>query len=167
MNSAPEEFNQLRKLLALKRHEVPPPGFFERFPDKVVARIEAEGLGGRVSWWRRLFPQLDAKPVLACAYGLVVVGLLAVGVGVSQSLDTEQEAAPDPGLLDRTNQSGVQRESGKRSSQFPLRRESAPSDPRQRSPPLSRFFGMFAGQLGAPASAHNFSITIVWFSSAR
>ena len=97
MNSAPEEFNQLRKLLALKRHEVPPPGFFERFPDKVVARIEAEGLGGRVSWWRRLFPQLDAKPVLACAYGLVVVGLLAVGVGVSQSLDTEQAAAPDLG----------------------------------------------------------------------
>ena len=97
MNPSPEPFDRLGKLLALKRHEPPPPGYFNHFSDKIIARIEAEGLCTQVSWWRRLFPQWDAKPVLACAYGLVITGLLAIGVGVSQSLDTEEAAAPDLG----------------------------------------------------------------------
>ena len=62
-----------------------------------MARIEAEGLCIRISWWQRLFPELDAKPVLACAYGLVIMGLLSIGVGVSQSLDTEEAAASNVG----------------------------------------------------------------------
>jgi len=96
MSSSPENFDQLRKLLTVKRHEQPPPGYFNHFSDKVVARIEVEGLKMRVSWWQRLFPELDAKPVLACAYGLVMMGLLAVGIGVSQSLDTQEASAPNP-----------------------------------------------------------------------
>src|SRR2546427_6141669 len=95
MNPSPEEFDALRKLLALKRHEPPPPGYFNHFSDKIIARIEAQGLCTRNSWWHGLFPEWDAKPVLACAYGLVIMGLLAIGVGVSQSLDTEEAAAPD------------------------------------------------------------------------
>ena len=97
MNPAPEEFDRLRKLLALKRHEQPPPGHFNHFSDKIIARIEAEGLCARNLWWQRLFKEWDAKPVLACAYGLVIMGLLAIGVGVSQSLDTEETAAPNLG----------------------------------------------------------------------
>jgi len=97
MNSAPEEFNQLRRLLALKRREQPPPGHFNHFSDKVIARIEGEGLCTRNSLWQRLFPEWDAKPVLACAYGLVIMGLLVIGVGVSHSLETEEAAAPDLG----------------------------------------------------------------------
>ena len=97
MNPSPEEFDRLRKLLTLKRHESPPPGYFNHFSDKIIARIEAEGQCIRISWWQRLFPELDAKPVLACAYGLVIMGLLAIGVGVSQSLDPEETAAPNLG----------------------------------------------------------------------
>src|SRR5213075_1222791 len=97
MNPPPEEFDRLKRLLALKRHELPPPGYFNHFSDKIIARIEAEGLSAQISWWQRLFPDLDAKPVLACAYGLVIMGLLAIGVGVSQSLDTEETAAPNLG----------------------------------------------------------------------
>jgi len=94
MNPSPEEFDQLKKLLALKRHEQPPPGFFNHFSDKVIARIEAEGVIMPVSWRQRLFPDLDAKPVLACAYGLVITGLLVVGLGISASLDSEESVAP-------------------------------------------------------------------------
>ena len=65
MNPSPEEFDRLRKLLTLKLHEPPPPGYFNHFSDKILARIEAEGLFIRNSWWQRLFPELDAKPVLA------------------------------------------------------------------------------------------------------
>ena len=97
MNPSPEEFDRLRKLLTLKRHEPPPPGYFNHFSDKILARIEAEGLFIRNSWWQRLFPELDAKPVLACAYGLVIMGLLSIGAGVSQSLDTQETAAPNLG----------------------------------------------------------------------
>jgi len=97
MNPASEEFERLKKLVALKRCEPPPPGYFDHFSDKVIARIEAEGLSARNSWWQRLLPEWDAKPVLACAYGLVIMGLLAVGVGVSQSLETGEAAAPDLG----------------------------------------------------------------------
>jgi len=97
MNPSPkelEEFRQLRSLLTLKRIEQPPPGYFDHFSDKVVARIEADALVMRVSWWQRLFPGFDAKPVLACAYGLVITGLLVVGLGVSQSLESDESAAP-------------------------------------------------------------------------
>ena len=71
MNPAPEQFDRLRKLPTLKRHESPPPGYFNHFSDKIIARIEAEGLCARNLWWQRLFKEWDAKPVLACAYGLV------------------------------------------------------------------------------------------------
>jgi len=97
MNRAPEEFDQLRKLLVLKRHETPPPAFFNHFSDKIIARIEAEALVARISWWQRLFPDLDAKPVLACAYGLVITGLLVVGLGISESLEPEESAAVNLG----------------------------------------------------------------------
>jgi len=97
MNSSPEEFDRLKKLLVLKRHEPPPPGYFNQFSDKIIARIEAEGLHDQISWWQRLFPNLEAKPVLACAYGLVITGLLAIGVGVSQSLENEETAAQNLG----------------------------------------------------------------------
>ena len=97
MNTSPEDFDQIRKLLALKRHEPPPPGYFNHFSDKVIARIEAQGLVMRPSWRQRLFPELDARPVLACAYGLIITGLLVVGLGVSQSLDSEESPAPTLG----------------------------------------------------------------------
>jgi hypothetical protein len=97
MNPSPEEFDQLRKLLTLKRHEQPPPGFFNHFSDKVIARIEAEALITPISWRQRLLPDLDAKPVLACAYGLVITGLLVVGLGISASLDSEEGVAPNLG----------------------------------------------------------------------
>lgn len=89
MNSAPEDFDGLKKLLALKRCEQPPPAFFDHFSDKVIARIEAARQAPRLSLWQRLFPELDARPVLACAYGLIITGLLVVGLGISESLESE------------------------------------------------------------------------------
>lgn len=98
MNSSPEELDRLKKLLALKRYEQPPPGFFNHFSDKIIARIETGRPATRPSLWQRLFPELDAKPVLACAYGLVITGLLVVGLGVSESLESDAaNTAPNLG----------------------------------------------------------------------
>lgn len=91
MSSSPGDFDQLQRLLSLKRHEQPPPGYFLHFSDKVIARIEAEGLGrrGSGSWWQRLWNGLDASPLLAFGYGGTVVGLLLVGVGVLDSVEPD------------------------------------------------------------------------------
>jgi len=98
MNSSPENFDQLRKLLAIKRYEQPPPGYFNHFSDRIIARIEAGDQAiGATSWWHRWVLCLDARPVLACAYGLAISGLLAAAVGVSQSLESDQtDAAATP-----------------------------------------------------------------------
>ena len=39
MNETKPDFSELKRLLKLKRHEVPPPGFFNHFSEEVVARI--------------------------------------------------------------------------------------------------------------------------------
>ena len=47
MKESGQNFDELKKLLKLKRHELPPPGFFNHFSDEVVSRIRAgEARGG-------------------------------------------------------------------------------------------------------------------------
>lgn len=87
MTPESEEFAELRRLLALKRHEQPPPGYFASFSDKVIARIEAEKHAVQMSWWRRLVTGVDLKPVLVCAYSLSVAGLIVVAFGLASSDD--------------------------------------------------------------------------------
>jgi len=103
MSHSPDEFGRLRSLLALKRHEVPPPGYFDDFSRQVIVRIRAgdvaeerQGLlsffaGSR--WLEALF-SFQAKPALACVFGLAVCGVLLVGAFHSES--NSQNAA---GLL--------------------------------------------------------------------
>ncbi|MBI4657473.1 MAG: hypothetical protein HY735_01280 [Verrucomicrobia bacterium] len=92
MSRPEEEFPKLTKLLAWKRHEKPPPAYFDRFREKLIDRIEAEELVEYSSWWRWLVEKFDAKPLLVCAYGLVISGLLLAGFRVSQMLEGEVAA---------------------------------------------------------------------------
>jgi hypothetical protein len=80
MSPLPENFDALRRLLGLKRHEQPPPGFFLDFPDRVLARLEMADAHQAVPWWRRYFEALDLKPALAAAFGLAVVSMYFVGL---------------------------------------------------------------------------------------
>ncbi len=82
MNDSQEQFDQVRRLLVLKRHEIPPPGYFDHFSDRVIARIESETLVLEGSWWRRLVMSFDAKPIVAGAYSLGLGGLLFVGLSL-------------------------------------------------------------------------------------
>jgi hypothetical protein len=131
MNPQPENFEQLRRLLIVKRHERPPPGFFDDFSRRVILRIKAGDLGDEAvgigpwfwntPWLQRFFSALEQKPALAGAFSLSVCGLLLAGilcsvapadpgrpdlVGGSQSLAAiavPQVAEPSPVFVSSTN----------------------------------------------------------------
>jgi len=89
MNPETPNFDQLRKLLALKRYEVPPPRYFNDFSSSVIARLsepQREGL----SWWQRLGFDFDLRPALMCGVGIVVCGMLSFGlIGAMQVVDSQ------------------------------------------------------------------------------
>ena len=84
MNPDSENFDSLRQLLALKRHEIPPPGYFDGFSRNVRARIKAgengEEFGGADSLIKRFLGMFDVKPVFAGAFGTAVCAFLISGI---------------------------------------------------------------------------------------
>lgn len=87
MNPDSQDFDSLRQLLALKRHEVPPPGYFDRFSRDVMARIKSGDAGeelGNDSWFRRFLGMFDVKPVFAGAFGTAVCAFLISGIVSSE-----------------------------------------------------------------------------------
>ena len=90
MSPETENFESLRRLLALKRQEQPPPGYFDNFSRQVIARIQAGERGddavgfGRWLlegvWLQRFWDAFETKPALAGAFGVLVCGLLISGV---------------------------------------------------------------------------------------
>jgi len=67
-----DQFESLRRLLALKRHECPPPGHFDRLADRIHTKLQA-GLGAVApTWWERLVAQFDIRPAFATALALAV-----------------------------------------------------------------------------------------------
>ena len=103
MSEDTENFEQLRRLLALKRHEQPPPGFFNNFSRQVILRIQAGERGGEVTlleqfsweapWLQRIWAALETKPILAGAFGLALCSLLIAGVVFADKTDVASGAA--------------------------------------------------------------------------
>ena len=93
------------RLLALKQHEQPPPGYFEHLSSGVIARLSAcearqggwwEDILEEALWLRRLWSAIEAKPILAGAFGVVVGGLVVSGVVYSQKLDQAAVTSSPP-----------------------------------------------------------------------
>lgn len=74
-----EQFEQLKKLLALKRHEQPPPGYFDRLPRQICAAIEAEQ-AARNRWFSRMWSSLQAKPAFGGVLALGMCGMIVAGI---------------------------------------------------------------------------------------
>ena len=79
MNSQSDNFEQIRKLLSLKRYEQPPPGYFESLSARIVSRIESAE-SDRPGLWERLGFAFGSKPAFVCALGVVVCGLFCIGI---------------------------------------------------------------------------------------
>jgi hypothetical protein len=95
MNSDPDDFEALRKLMTLKRHEQPPPGYFSRLPDKIAARLEREG--GQPGFWEKILAGLTFRPAFAYSFALAAFGALTFSVIFSVRTQPQESAQTPPG----------------------------------------------------------------------
>ena len=97
MNENENNFESLRRLLALKRHETPPPGYFNNFSSQVLQRIRAgqadtsanlrrSCLAMRLGW-QNCCNAFDAKPVFAGAFAGALCLLLLFGIVYAERPD--------------------------------------------------------------------------------
>lgn len=86
--------DSLRRLLALKRHEVPPPGFFERLPYRVLVNIRAGSEIPDQPWWVRCWETIVREPMVVSSYAALAMGALLFGVSVFQT-SVESETPPE------------------------------------------------------------------------
>jgi hypothetical protein len=109
-------FGNLKQLLKLKRHEVPPPGYFNNFSDSVISRIRAGEAGGAQSvterlhftapWLANFLNIFETKPGLIGGFAVSLCLLLVLGVVFSERSDSAPknilgtvESAPTGGSL--------------------------------------------------------------------
>ena len=110
MNENENNFESLRRLLALKRYEMPPPGYYNNFSRQVLQRIRAshnepsvnlfEELFDHAPWLARLVQALDVRPVLAGGFAGSLCMLLLFGIVYAERPDI----TPQP-LLEVANSS--------------------------------------------------------------
>jgi hypothetical protein len=92
-----EKEQELQRMLALKRHETPPPRYFRSFSERVSDRLNTPEPDGPLTFWQRLGLDIDGRPVLVCASGVAVCSLLVVGLVVSLRVTPPKPAPPTPG----------------------------------------------------------------------
>jgi len=97
MNENEDNFEMLRRLLVLKRHETPPPGYFNNFSGQVLRRIRAgenvesasvlDQLFGPASRLGRILRILDAKPAFASGFAGALCLVLLFGIVYAERPD--------------------------------------------------------------------------------
>ena len=93
MSENENDFEALRRLLALKRHEVPPPGYFENFSDGVMARIRAGEAVRELPWLLRFLQAFESRPAFPVAFASTLCFLLLFGI---VSIEQNPEIAAQP-----------------------------------------------------------------------
>ena len=91
LDNSDNDFQQLRRLLTLKRYEVPPPRYFNEFSGRVTARL-SEPAREPSTWWQRLGFDFDLKPAFMCGLGVVICGLLSFGIIGAMQISDSQDA---------------------------------------------------------------------------
>jgi hypothetical protein len=110
MNETEPNFESLRRLLALKRHETPPPGYFNNFSRQVIARIRAgesetspslaDQVFGGMPWFLRLLQSFETKPVYAGGFATALCGLLLFGAVMAQRPESISQIILQPTVQD-------------------------------------------------------------------
>jgi hypothetical protein len=110
MNENENNFESLRRLLAQKRQETPPPGYFNSFSGQIIARIrvgearagqtEAEGYFSEAPWLLKFLQAFELKPAFAGAFASALSLLLVFGIVYAERPDS----GPQP-ILQTSDQS--------------------------------------------------------------
>ena len=113
MSDAPENFEKLSKALKIATYEVPPPGYFNNFSSKVIARIESERMTPSASASKgqllnRFFSLLETNPLAAAGFGFSVCGLLIAGIGFSEYQDPSETVSTN--ILNNRETASVSKE---------------------------------------------------------
>ena len=92
MNESENNFESLRRLLALKRHEIPPPGYFNGFSGQVLSRIRAGETAGSwetagSSWLLKFLQVFEAKPAFVGSFACSLCLLLLLGIVYAERPD--------------------------------------------------------------------------------
>ena len=96
MSDTPENFDKLTRLLTLKRHEQPPPGYYDRLSREIIGSLRQQKedagrswFGGEdmeATWTQRFWRLLESKPALSGVFGVAVAGLLLGSIVYSQQM---------------------------------------------------------------------------------
>lgn len=97
MKEDPQEFETLRRLLALKRHEAPPPGYFESFSGRVINRIRSEDARPQNGLFGQLFELFRARPAVSWAFGVASAVVLLAAPALFESPQTAGVEGPPAG----------------------------------------------------------------------
>ena len=80
MSENENDFDALRRLLALKRHEVPPPGYFENFSGNVIARIRAGDTAAELPWLLKFIQWFERRPAMPVTFASSMCLVLLYGI---------------------------------------------------------------------------------------
>lgn len=83
------EFDDIKRLLRIKRNENPPPGYFRDFSSGVLAQIRRQEVQAPVPWWKNLLRPWGDPARLAWANVLTFGGLAIVGFSLYMASVTE------------------------------------------------------------------------------
>ena len=120
MKNSENNFKELRQLLKLKQHEIPPPGYFNRFSDQVISRLQSgEGRSQSVAdrmdiaapWLVKFLRIFESSPGVIGGFATSLVVLLVIGVIISERPDSlpndiltaSTDSQPTPSLASVTS----------------------------------------------------------------
>ena len=99
MKESENKFQDVKRLLKLKQHEVPPPRYFNDFSSQVISRIRADearkgrsrgsDLMERAPWLARFLGLFEAQPRLVGGVATVACVLLVFGLVLTQQSDSD------------------------------------------------------------------------------
>jgi len=76
---------RLVRLLALKRYETPPPGFFGQLPVRILVNLRAGSVVVDVPWWTRVWRVLVHEPMIGLSYAALGLGAVLFGISVLET----------------------------------------------------------------------------------
>lgn len=97
MQDQPQDFEKLRQLLTLKRHEIPPPGYFREFSGRVLSRLEDDRTHAKDGWLTRLTTLFQARPAISWSFGMAVCLVVVAATSLHDS-DSASPAAGTPAM---------------------------------------------------------------------